>query len=88
MFVDCKGYKATQGLWQLLTQSRPDKTSVTHQDRQPYKQILLQSIAHTVNYSPSGNIKAQKRLQYTRFIWQLFTNTMEALFGSVAKLMK
>jgi len=37
----------TQGLWVLLTQSRPDKNVVTHQDRHAYKQILLKSNAHS-----------------------------------------
>ena len=77
MFVDGKRYKAIQGLWELLTQSRPDKNVVTHEDRQAYKQILLQSNAHRVDYSPSGKIKAYKGLKYTRFISQLFTNTKE-----------
>ena len=77
VFVDGKKYKATQGLWELLTQSRPDKNAVTFQDRQAYKQILLQSNAHRVNYSPSGKIKANKGLKYTRFISQLFTDKKE-----------
>ena len=77
VFVDGNRYKATQGLWELLTQSRPDKNVVTYQDRQAYKQILLQSNAHRVNYSPSGNIKANKGLKYTRIISQLFTNTKD-----------
>jgi len=67
VFVDGQKYKATQGLWELLTQSRPDKNLVTHQDRQAYKQILLQSNTHRVNYSPSGKIKANKGLKYMRF---------------------
>ena len=46
VFLDGKRYKATQGLWELLTQSRPDKHQVTHQDKQACKQILLQSNAH------------------------------------------
>ena len=33
VFVDCKRYKATLGLWELLNQSRPDKNVVTNQDR-------------------------------------------------------
>ena len=45
VFVDGKMYKATQGVWELLTQSRPDKNVVTHHDRQAYKQIFLQSSA-------------------------------------------
>ena len=32
VFVDGKRYKATYGLWGFLTQTRPDKQLVTHQD--------------------------------------------------------
>jgi hypothetical protein len=49
VFVDGRKYKATQGLWEL--QSKPDKNAVTFQDKQAYKQILLQSNAHRVNQS-------------------------------------
>ena len=83
MFVDGKRYKATQRLWELLTQSRPVKNEVTHQDRQAYKQMLLQSIAHRVNYSPSDNIKANKGIKYTRLISQLFTNTKDVPWESL-----
>ena len=30
VFVDGKRYKTTQGLWEILTQLRPDKNMVTH----------------------------------------------------------
>ena len=83
MFVDGKSYKAKQGLWQLLTQSRPDKNLVTHQDRQAYKEILLRSNAHRVNYGPSVKIKANKGLKHTQFISQLFTNTKVVLWESL-----
>ena len=65
VFVDGKKYKEIQGLWELL-KSKPDKNAVTFQDR--HKQILLQSNAHRVNYSPTGKIKANKGIKYTRFI--------------------
>lgn len=74
VFVDGRKYKATPGLWELLSQSRPDKDLVSLQDRQAYKQILLQSNAHRVNYSPTGKIRANKGLKYTRFISRLFTD--------------
>ena len=48
MLVDDRMYNATQGLWELLTKSKPDKNAVTFQDKQTYKQILLQSNAHKV----------------------------------------
>ena len=76
VFVDGKKYKATPGLWHLLTKSRPDKTMVTVQDRQAYKQILLQSNAHRVNYSPTGRIRANRGLKYTQFISRLFTERL------------
>jgi len=41
--VEGKRYMATQGLWELLNQERPDKNAFTHQDRQKYKQIHLRS---------------------------------------------
>jgi hypothetical protein len=75
VYVDGKRYKATQGLWELLTKSRPEKSTVTHQDKQAYKQILLQSNAHRVNYSPTGRVRANKGTKYTRFISPLFNDT-------------
>jgi len=81
VFVDGKKYKATQGLWELLTKSKPDKNVVTFQDR--HKQILLQSNAHRINYSPTGKIKANKGVKYTRFISQLFTDNKEGPWESV-----
>ena len=66
VFVNGRKYMATQGLWKLLTKCKPDKkNAVTILDRQAYKQILLQSNAHRVNYDPTGKIKANKGLKYT-----------------------
>jgi len=82
VFIGDKIYKAIQGLLELLTQSRPYINVITHQDREAYKKILLQSKAHRVNYSPSGKIKADKGLKYTRFISQLFTKIKDVPFES------
>ena len=49
--VDSKRNKATPDLCELLTESQPDKNVVTRQDKQAYKQILLESNAHRINYS-------------------------------------
>ena len=40
VFLDGKKYKATQGLLELINQSRPDKKAVKFQDRKAYKQTL------------------------------------------------
>ena len=83
VFVDGKRYKATEGLWELLSKSKPDKNLVTLHDRQAYKRILLQSNAHRVNYSPSGKIKVNKGIKYTRFISQLFSDSKSVPWESV-----
>jgi len=38
-FVDGRKYKATHGLWELLTKGNHDKNAFTFQDRQTYKQL-------------------------------------------------
>jgi hypothetical protein len=83
VFVDGKTYKATQCLWELLTKSKPDKNALAFQDKQTYKQTILQSNVHRVNYSQTGKIKANKGIKYTRFISQLFTDKKEVLWESV-----
>jgi hypothetical protein len=60
VFVDGKKYKATKGLWELMTKSKPDINMVIFQDKEAYKQIFLQSNAHRANISPTGKIKANK----------------------------
>jgi hypothetical protein len=82
VFVDGKKYKATQGLWELLTKARPDINMVTPQDKEAYKQILIQSNAHKVNYSPPGKIKANKGMKNTRIISRLFTDKTEVPWES------
>jgi hypothetical protein len=64
VFVDDTKYNGTQMLWELLTKSPPAKNIVTLQDRQAYKDILLQSNAHRVDYSPKGRIRANKGAKY------------------------
>jgi len=83
VFVDGRKCKATQGQWELFAKAKPDKNAVTIQDRQAYKQILLQSDVHTVIYSPTSKIKANKGLKYTRFISQLFADKNEVPWESV-----
>jgi hypothetical protein len=82
VFLDGRKYNATQGLWELLTKARPDINMVTPQDKQAYKQILLQSNAHKVNYNPTGKIKVNKGMKYTRIISRLFTDKTQVSWES------
>ena len=82
MFVDGRKYKETQGLWEILKNLNPIKTWLLFKTNR-HKQILLQSNAHRVNYSPTGKIKANKGIKYTRFISQLFTGKKEVPWESV-----
>jgi hypothetical protein len=81
VFVDGKD-KATQGLWELLTKSKPDINTATFQDKQAYKQLLFQSNAQRANYSPTGKVKANKGIKYTRFISRLFTDKNQVSWES------
>ena len=82
-FVGAKKYRATPDLWELLTESKPDRNVVSVLDKQACKQTLLESNAHRDNHSPSCKIKANKGLKYTRLISQLFTNTKEVPWESL-----
>jgi hypothetical protein len=62
----------TEGLWELLTKSIPDKAMFTAQDTEAYKQILLQSNTHRANYIPRGKIRANRGFEYTQFISRMF----------------
>jgi hypothetical protein len=77
VFVDGKWFKATRGLWELLTKPRPDKNSITHRDKLAYKQVLLHSNEHKVNFNPTGKIKPNKGVKYTQFISRLLYNSPE-----------
>jgi len=46
-------------LWELLTEANPDRNSVPMQDRQIYKQILIQSNAHRVIVLPVRSKRAK-----------------------------
>jgi hypothetical protein len=73
--VGDKKYKATQGLWELVTKSRPDMNMVTLQDRQAYKQIIMLSNLHRVNYSPTGRIRANEGIVYAVYFSTVYEHT-------------
>jgi hypothetical protein len=77
VFVDGKRYKATRGLWELLTRSQPDKNSITPRDKLAYTHILQQSNAHKVNFNTTGKIRANKGVKYKQFISRLINNSPE-----------
>jgi len=82
LFVDGKNYKATPGLWELLTKPKLYRRLVSVQDKQAYKQILLQSNAHRVNYSSSGKIKANKGVKYIRGLFHNCLLTQRKCLGN------
>ena len=70
VFVDWKSIRQCQ-VWELLSKCKPDRNFASVQDKESYKQILLQSNAHGVNYSTSGKIKANEGLKFMRFFRNL-----------------
>jgi hypothetical protein len=51
---------------------KTNKRTVTPQDVEAYKHILLQSNANGTNYSPRGKIRANRGLKYSQFIARMF----------------
>jgi len=76
VFVDGKSYKTTQGLGKY---KRPDKNLISNQDKQVFKQILLQSNAHWMNNSPSGKNKKQTNAVYFATVYKHKGSAWESL---------
>jgi hypothetical protein len=65
-------FKATKGLWELLTRKKVDKDLVTEDDLQKYKNILELSNAHLERYEPGANIQISKGAKFRGIISKLF----------------
>ena len=63
-------YKGTIGLYELLFKTHP--TYYTEDDLVKYKNILYQTSAHRLNYTPTNPINVNKSHKYKTIISQLF----------------
>jgi hypothetical protein len=71
VFVDGNKYKAIQGLWELLSHNLIIIWSFFKEDKHNINKYYS-SLIRIVNYSPTGRIRTNKGLKYTRYISRLF----------------
>lgn len=63
-------YTGTRGIYELLFMRIPD--DYTDEDLLKYRDILLATNAHRVDYLPKGKIKSNKSIKYKKIISTLF----------------
>lgn len=73
IIIGAQKYPGSPGLFQLIFKSDPTNFPfITSQDREIYKQILYQTNAHRLKYSPNGKIKSSSNIKYKSIISELF----------------
>lgn len=73
--IDDKTYLKTDGLMNLLFKKTPELNIITENDKQNYKTILLDTLAHRRDYDASKPIKSNRGQKYTRIIRPLLKVT-------------
>jgi len=68
-------FKATTGLWELLTRKNVDRKTITTDDLRKYKKILELTNAHLTSYQPGGEIQITRGAKYREIIASLFSHT-------------
>lgn len=70
--VGSKTFVKTPGLMELLFKKTPELDTITEDDKQNYKTILLKTNAHRRDNDPAKPIKSNKGRKYTQIIRPLF----------------
>ncbi|EZA50297.1 hypothetical protein X777_11283 [Ooceraea biroi] len=64
ILIDGMQYTGTPGLYELIFMKEPDKTTYTETDMQTYKEILLATNVHKVNYKAENRVRGSKGRKY------------------------
>jgi hypothetical protein len=75
IYVKDRRFRGTKGLWELLTQKKPDLDAITSDDYEKYKSILLMTSGHLEQYRPDGNVHVSRGPKYRTVISKLFPKT-------------
>ncbi|KAK5644550.1 hypothetical protein RI129_005850 [Pyrocoelia pectoralis] len=68
-------YKGTEGLYELIIMNAPDRSLITEQDEENYKQILIDTNVARRSYDAGEQLRGSKRMKYTQIIKPLLTTT-------------
>jgi hypothetical protein len=72
IFIANKRFKATKGLFELLTRNKIQRSEISSHDLKTYKQILELTSAHHENNDPTEEIKISWSRKFRDVISQLF----------------
>jgi hypothetical protein len=75
LYIKNKRFRGTEGLWELLTRTKPNFDIVTSNDYRKYKSILEMTNAHLEGYTSGGNIHISRGYKYKQVISKLFGPT-------------
>ena len=75
-------YRATKGLFELLTRKKVDRSVVTNRDMNSYRAILEATHGHPKHNDPSGGIKTTRGAKYKDIISKLFPTGRVTRLGS------
>jgi hypothetical protein len=75
-------FKATKGLWELLTRKKVDKYLVKEDDMQKYKNILELPNAHLERYEPGADIQISTGANFRDIIFNCFFSLFVVICGN------
>lgn len=70
-----KEYDATSGLMNLLFLKEPDSSEINEQDKENYREILLDTSVHKLNYDPNSRTRGNTSKKYKNFVGPLSRDT-------------
>lgn len=70
-----KEYEATSGLMNLLFLKEPDSSEINEQDKENYREILLETSVHKLNYDPNSRTRGNSSKKYKNFVGPLSRDT-------------
>ena len=71
VIVQCVPYKGTEGLFELLTRKKVDRSFITDRDINSYRAILEATHGHLEDNDPSGGIKTTRETKHKDIISKL-----------------
>ncbi|KAF5282310.1 hypothetical protein FQR65_LT14364 [Abscondita terminalis] len=77
IIIDGEQYKGTPGLYELLIMSNPDYNLVTSEDRNNYRDIIIQTNVARRNYDPNQQLMGTRKNKYVELIKPLLTEKEE-----------
>ncbi len=79
-------FEGTNGLWELITHSKPNPVNFTDLDLLNYKEILRVTNVHKINYDSKAHVKGNSGYKYSQIIRPLIEKDQPTLADELAKV--